>query len=791
MIEIRNRRIVVDGKPRIVLSGEVHYFRLKRSEWEDRIRKTKDAGCQAIASYIPWIVHEEREGQIDVQGKQRPENAVGDFIDLCAKHGLWFIARPGPFVMAEMKNEGIPYWVYKDKESLSVGWEGKPATTHTLDYLEPGFLAAAKRWYGGIMPVLSSRLQPKGGPVIAVQLDNEIGMLSWVSNQPELNDHTLCDLASWIVMRYSPEELHRRYPFDLNDPMARTRALREPKPEYQAALHRDLGDFERARFARYIATLRGYAESQGVNGVPFIVNIHGTGGGKAATFPIGIHQLYEAYTQAPGYLSGSDHYLGELTRDNAPDLYFLNTFMVAVHRPEQPLTSTEFEVGSGDYGETGAVRQSGASADLKIRMCVAQGNRLLNYYLIAGGRNPHLLDPVHDGNDRVAFTGERHGFAAPIDPEGELTYTYRALRETNRAINAVADKLADMDPEYDGVALAFLPDYYKTDFHRPGPMREIVEALEYPRGNVDLLTRALLFRGLRFTSVDIQHRPLDPRHTPALAFASAELLDESVQRKLAEYVGSGGKLFLFGAFPSRDLELRPCTVLADALGWKVAARLEANDRYNLSLVGAGWAAFEPEVRVWRAQTFADPGHGVFLRTADQGLPVGLEAALGAGKAIVLPANLPLHTRLFRTIFDRLGIQPGIESDQPDGVVLHSMRNANGERFLTLLNLDQEEKSIRLREHGQTLLGGEIVLPPRGSRLIPLGVTLAGARLAYSTAEVVGVEPSRLTFRQTPGPERLEIEGEARVTAPGATLRTERGRTLVTILPGRGTVVVSV
>lgn len=51
-------------------------------------------------------------------------------------------------------------------------------------------------------------------------------------------------------------------------------------------------------------------------------------------------------------------------------------------------------------------------------MCIAQGNRLLNYYLFAGGRNYRLDERRGDGNDRIAATGERHGFAAPIDPEG-------------------------------------------------------------------------------------------------------------------------------------------------------------------------------------------------------------------------------------------------------------------------------------------------------------------------------------------------------------------------------------
>jgi len=44
MIEIRSKHIVIDGQPRIILCGEIHYLRLKRQEWPDRIGKLKAAG---------------------------------------------------------------------------------------------------------------------------------------------------------------------------------------------------------------------------------------------------------------------------------------------------------------------------------------------------------------------------------------------------------------------------------------------------------------------------------------------------------------------------------------------------------------------------------------------------------------------------------------------------------------------------------------------------------------------------------------------------------------------------
>src|SRR5690606_19584694 len=99
---------------------------------------------------------------------------------------------------------------------------------------------------------------------------------------------------------------------------------------------RDLGHYMRNRFARYIAELRRYADEFGISGIPYIVNIHGTEAGGGAPFPIGISQLYESYTQEPGYLAGSDHYLGDLDGANASDLYLMTAFMDAVNRPEQP-----------------------------------------------------------------------------------------------------------------------------------------------------------------------------------------------------------------------------------------------------------------------------------------------------------------------------------------------------------------------------------------------------------------------------------------------------------------------
>lgn len=301
MVEIANRQIIIDGRPQIVLCGEIHYFRLRRDEWQDRIDKLRAAGFNAVASYIPWLCHEPSEGAFDLDGSTRPELDLAAFIDLCRDNGLWFFARPGPFVMAELKNEGLPYWVYaKHPEIVAPSWDDEKVPSKTVDYLAPAFLEAARNWYRAVMPLLAPRLEPQGGNVIAVQLDNEIGMLSWVTNRPDLSDALLDDFGRWLEQHHAPDALPQRYPFDLDNAAIRNPALRSPAESYAAALLHDLGRYMRDRFRRYVATLRGYAEEFGVRDVPFVINIHGTAEGRGLSYPIGISQLYEAYTQDAG-----------------------------------------------------------------------------------------------------------------------------------------------------------------------------------------------------------------------------------------------------------------------------------------------------------------------------------------------------------------------------------------------------------------------------------------------------------------------------------------------------------
>jgi hypothetical protein len=149
------RYLTLDGKPWLPVMGEMHYSRVPESEWEDEILKMKSAGVQVIATYLIWIHHEEVEGQWDWSGNKD----LRRFVQLCAKHGMYVVPRIGPWSHAEVRNGGFPDWLLeKTKQQRSN---------------DPGYLSYVDLYDRQIASQLKGLMWSEGGPVIAIQLENE------------------------------------------------------------------------------------------------------------------------------------------------------------------------------------------------------------------------------------------------------------------------------------------------------------------------------------------------------------------------------------------------------------------------------------------------------------------------------------------------------------------------------------------------------------------------------------------------------------------------------------------
>lgn len=105
----------------------MHYFRIPSRYWDKHLANLVAARCNAVSTYVPWSWHEYEECHFDITGKTHPERNLIGFLDLAAKHGLYVTLKPGPYVMAETTNQGIPGWLTaRYPETLAIGENGEP-----------------------------------------------------------------------------------------------------------------------------------------------------------------------------------------------------------------------------------------------------------------------------------------------------------------------------------------------------------------------------------------------------------------------------------------------------------------------------------------------------------------------------------------------------------------------------------------------------------------------------------------------------------------------------------------
>ncbi|HEX6881242.1 MAG TPA: beta-galactosidase, partial [Terriglobales bacterium] len=157
-LEIEGRQFVFDGKPIQIISGEMHYARIPREYWRDRLKKARAMGLNTITTYVFWNLHEPRPGMYDFSG----QNDVAEFIHEAQEEGLYVILRPGPYVCAEWDLGGLPAWLLADPDIVLRSKDDK-------------FMVPAERWLKRLGKELTNLQSTRGGPIIAVQVENEYG----------------------------------------------------------------------------------------------------------------------------------------------------------------------------------------------------------------------------------------------------------------------------------------------------------------------------------------------------------------------------------------------------------------------------------------------------------------------------------------------------------------------------------------------------------------------------------------------------------------------------------------
>ena len=166
----------LDGKPFQMISGSIHYERVPRAYWHDRLRKARAMGLNTIETYVFWNKHEPSPGEFDFSG----QNDVAEFIREAQQEGLFVILRPGPYSCAEWDFGGYPAWLLREPGMM-------------VRSSNAAFIAAATRWLHRLGKELAPLQSAYGGPILAVQVENEYGSYGSDHAYMEQIHHLLLD----------------------------------------------------------------------------------------------------------------------------------------------------------------------------------------------------------------------------------------------------------------------------------------------------------------------------------------------------------------------------------------------------------------------------------------------------------------------------------------------------------------------------------------------------------------------------------------------------------------------
>ena len=163
--QIGKGEFLLNKKKFIVKAAELHYPRIPKEYWDQRIKMCKALGMNTVCLYTFWNVHEPKEGVFDFQG----QNDIRRFILLCQENDLKVILRPGPYVCAEWEMGGLPWWLLKKKDI-------------SLRDNDPYFLSRVEIFEEALSRQVGDLTIEHGGPIIMIQVENEYG--AYGQNKP-------------------------------------------------------------------------------------------------------------------------------------------------------------------------------------------------------------------------------------------------------------------------------------------------------------------------------------------------------------------------------------------------------------------------------------------------------------------------------------------------------------------------------------------------------------------------------------------------------------------------------
>jgi len=730
MIQLQQQTFLLNGKPTILRAAEMHYFRIPKALWETHIIAIKEAHCNVISTYVPWLIHEPVMDTYEFNGESLDQYDLMHFLTLCQKHHLPVFFRPGPFVMAELYMEGVASYLASYPELKPLTFNRVKVPNDQLDYMHPIFLERSKKYFVTLLEAVKPFLQEHGGPIFGIQIDNEIGMLAWVSQSPPLTADIIKDLKE----HFNQET----YTFHTG---------------HESIGHQILGQLLRERYQSYVSYLEDVIKSQ-TNDMLTFINVHGTGGGRGLMFPIGYSQLINTFK---GHIIGTDTYFMDVDFKNAHDYYVINSQLNALKDPETPATCLEFNGGNSDFGHNLYHHDTVHSMDKKIRLNIIQNHKMINYYLFSAGMNPLTHTSYQTGNRRIALTGEGHGFSAPLKLDGSKTYMYHQISKTNALIKTHQEVLSSSFEIHSNVTVGLMLDQFMTENmrHQTGIETMKVNLTKHREGIFhEVFLKHALF--LQYNPSTLHLEPLkhiDVLKYPILAISTSAYMSSHIQQLLITFIHDGGKLMCFGELPTFNLLGEEDCSLIDALNIKPLQTHDEQTDHQLSVTYDQYIDGFKSFRTPYAQSMEHDALSIF-HTLD-----GHKTSYISNDVIFITHTYPAHTEITKRLGDLMGIKPVLHARMNGYAYILKTHSIKGS-FIHILNFESYPLEVFIEE----LPFKVIHVGAYDNVMLPLNLEMNDMKLT-SSAELIDYRDDGLIFKTSHQEHHVIIQTKKVIHSP--------------------------
>jgi beta-galactosidase len=567
LLSLRNGIVHIDGQPRLLVSADYPYYRDDPANWKDRLASLKALGIEVITAYIPWRHHQPQQDTApDFNGVTATNRNVLGFFALCAELELLVVAKPGPFIHAELNYGGMPDWVCPlhnpliepllNADNEAVNWagarlapDGKSVQAWPLPApFAPEFLRLCRAWLHSVGEAVIRPYQAPGGPIVAIQVGNE-GIYSNGQHAPWEYD-------------YSPSALSRYYDFlhsaygsidSYNclhgtqikswDQAIPPRDVSFPLPPQQTRQLEDWGDFEAAYMAEIF---REWFTPLGTT-LPVIINQNP---------PLETHFGLDAWLTRveperwQGVHYGFTNWVGDVSASpSAFDRYQLTAKRYAGPNMEEnwgfaELYDPAYVDASTSFYQTLSVLNSGATG----------------FNIYTGVGTAHA-----DANIEI-LKKVPYPDAAPISAEGTLTPKAEIVRWMAKFFSEYGVEFLDCRPVQPVAWGLYLP-HARVAVWSPEHDRHAPRHGNYLK-EFQKQMRAL---HLDYGIANLQTASAAELHAyHFLILAGGERMEASTQQKLVDYVQNSGRLVFLERVPQLDETGAPCEIL-----WQQRAKLAA------------------------------------------------------------------------------------------------------------------------------------------------------------------------------------------------------------------------